>query len=602
MFGNGQVFISHAHEDNAICQPLLAALDAWQITYWFDLQELDPGQRFADKIQQALEQHDLLLRVATAAAERSYWMYRELQAVRGLQHAFPNHPRRIIHLALTPGLVFDATARAEMVIDATSMERPAWLRALREALGYTPQPRVSRRTAIAIGAASLVAAATTVLAARFYFAAPPHTVAALKPATTPQSIASDPKALAQRWHYDFNFSADETAFGGDQRVGLAQDMDALYAATNSGLAVKALAPQDGKVLWLFPSKTSSITTLSNAMIIQVYQNVVYLIGNITTNALASNAFVLLALDKTSGNLLWQSAPISTVNGNASDLLIADNTIYFMGNGSVYAYRLNGTARWQPVSLDPHGGSEFYPNYPMPVYASGMLYVVTNPGKLYALDAVTGKVRWSLQLPGSGTLPGQYVIAAPLVFNGLVVVGSPDNHYYAYDAARGTLRWKSLSPAQPNTDFQEFTCMSQPTYAQSRIFAQSGVTDGLAFKGGRVFAFDATDGHLLWQVDPLQLNIPFQLHNAVVVANFEPATVIGDTVYFTLGCISTDGNQQGVEVLIGLRTQDGTLVSYFLAPVSGVSIALSGDFPSGGRPVANGLAFLSSAPILYVLNT
>ncbi len=602
MFGNGQVFISHAHDDNAICQPLLAALDAWQISYWFDLQELDPGQRFSDKIQQALEQHDLLLRVATGAAQRSYWMYRELQAVRGLQHAFPNHPRRIIHLALAPGLPFDAAARAESVIDATSMGRPAWLKVLREALGYTAQPRVSRRTAIAMGAASLAAAATTVLAARFYFAAPPPTVAALKPATTPQAIASDSQALAQRWHYDFDFSADTTSFGGDQRVGLAQDADALYAATNAGLAIKALAPQDGKVLWRFPSKTSAITSLSNATIIQVFENVVYLFGNITTDALSSNSYALLALDKTSGNLLWQSTPISTVNGNASDLLIADNTVYFMGNGSLYAYRLNGTARWQPVSLDPGAISDFYPNYPMPVYANGMLYVVTNPGKLYAIDAVTGKVRWSLQIPLSGNLQGQYVLAAPLVLNGLVVVGSPDNHYYAYDATKGTLRWKSLSPAQPNTDFQEFTYMSQPTYAQSMLFAQSGVTDGAGFKGGRVFAFDATDGHLLWQVDPLQLNIPFQLHNAVVVANLVPATVIGNTVYFTLGCISTDGNLQGVEALIGLRMQDGSLVSYFLAPASGVSLSVLGDFPSSPMPVANGLAFLSNAPVLYVLNT
>jgi hypothetical protein len=101
MFGNGRIFISHTHEDNQRCQPLLAALDAWQISYWFDIQELDAGQRFSDRIQQALDQSDIFLRFSSAVAERSFWMDRELRAARGLRSADPGHPRLIIHLVVT---------------------------------------------------------------------------------------------------------------------------------------------------------------------------------------------------------------------------------------------------------------------------------------------------------------------------------------------------------------------------------------------------------------------------------------------------------------------------------------------------------------------
>jgi mRNA degradation ribonuclease J1/J2 len=36
MAGVTAVFISHAHEDNALCMPVVAALSAWGIDYYFD--------------------------------------------------------------------------------------------------------------------------------------------------------------------------------------------------------------------------------------------------------------------------------------------------------------------------------------------------------------------------------------------------------------------------------------------------------------------------------------------------------------------------------------------------------------------------------------
>lgn len=40
MVGNGKVFVSHTHDNNDRCLPLLAALDAWGIDNWFDTQRM----------------------------------------------------------------------------------------------------------------------------------------------------------------------------------------------------------------------------------------------------------------------------------------------------------------------------------------------------------------------------------------------------------------------------------------------------------------------------------------------------------------------------------------------------------------------------------
>ncbi|MGH2517667.1 MAG: toll/interleukin-1 receptor domain-containing protein, partial [Ktedonobacterales bacterium] len=93
MFGNGKLFISHTHEDNALCEPLLAALDAWQLDYWFDVAQLVPGEMIPDRIQRAIPERDIFLRVCTPAAQRSFWMAREAEMARAARARAPRRPR-----------------------------------------------------------------------------------------------------------------------------------------------------------------------------------------------------------------------------------------------------------------------------------------------------------------------------------------------------------------------------------------------------------------------------------------------------------------------------------------------------------------------------
>ena len=162
MRGNGKVFISHAHDDNERCAPLLAALDAWGVDYWFDTRRLEAGDDLSQTIQRAIAARDIFLRICTPASQRSYWVKLETGAFRGLQarqHRASGEPARVLlNLILDSGYEPEPFDYAHIFIDASTRPRREWLDELRRALGVSaaldspapmppiipaPSPRVS---------------------------------------------------------------------------------------------------------------------------------------------------------------------------------------------------------------------------------------------------------------------------------------------------------------------------------------------------------------------------------------------------------------------------------------------------------------------------
>ena len=140
MRGNGRVFISHAHDDNARCAPLLAALDAWDVDYWFDTQQLGPGDDLSKGIQRAIAERDIFIRICTPAAQRSYWVKLETGAFRGLQaraHRLGDDTRVMINLILDAGYEPEPFDYAHIFVDASNKPQRAWLDELRRALGIS---------------------------------------------------------------------------------------------------------------------------------------------------------------------------------------------------------------------------------------------------------------------------------------------------------------------------------------------------------------------------------------------------------------------------------------------------------------------------------
>ena len=75
----------------------------------------------------------------------------------------------------------------------------------------------------------------------------------------------------------------------------------------------------------------------------------------------------------------------------------------------------------------------------PVHAEGLLYVGTEAGTLYALDAETGQQRWAFEADAS-------ILSSPDVAEGTVYVSALGDTVYALDAQSGVQRW-TVNPSK-----------------------------------------------------------------------------------------------------------------------------------------------------------
>ncbi len=70
----------------------------------------------------------------------------------------------------------------------------------------------------------------------------------------------------------------------------------------------------------------------------------------------------------------------------------------------------------------------------PVLANGMVYVGSFNGRMHALDALTGELRWSY-------MTGDVIRWPAVVVQDTVYFGSKDHYVYALDAFTGALHWR-----------------------------------------------------------------------------------------------------------------------------------------------------------------
>jgi len=109
----------------------------------------------------------------------------------------------------------------------------------------------------------------------------------------------------------------------------------------------------------------------------------------------------------------------------------------------------------------------------PLVVGNLLYVGSWDGRLYALDRLTGAIRWSFRT--GGKIKGGAAAAGRTI-----VVGSYDGRVYALDARTGAERWSAADG--------------------SSIYANPVIVDGRAVVGdlgGSISAFRLADGQRLW---------------------------------------------------------------------------------------------------------
>ncbi len=159
--------------------------------------------------------------------------------------------------------------------------------------------------------------------------------------------------------------------------------------------------------------------------------------------------ILLCLDAVTGRTLWHF--------RAGDMLMND-----MGNG--------------PRST--------------PTVDGGMVYAWSSQGKLYALDAKSGREVWrhDLRQEIGAESPNWGIATSPLVEGELLLVeagGNGNRTIAAFDKKSGRLAWTSLD--------------DRPSYAAPIALTAAGVRQVVFLTASSLAAVAPSDGRLLWRV-------------------------------------------------------------------------------------------------------
>jgi outer membrane protein assembly factor BamB len=169
-------------------------------------------------------------------------------------------------------------------------------------------------------------------------------------------------------------------------------------------------------------------------------------------------------------------------------------IVYVGSDNGYTYALNAlTGRviwahygWNMTMSNPlvvEGRVFVTTGNPFFNYEQTMNYVkgkpaIRGPGlnSIFALDALTGEERWRYHTPGE-------IMPTAAYHDGALFVGTGDGHMYAVEAGTGKLRWKSV--------LESFVSMSSTLAAE-----------GLLFVGGTrphfLYALDPATGRIVWK--------------------------------------------------------------------------------------------------------
>jgi hypothetical protein len=78
-----KVFISHSHSDEKLARKVATILTDSGLEVWDDRREIMPGDNWAAKVAQALEESDAMVVLLTPDALRSSWVRREIEYALG---------------------------------------------------------------------------------------------------------------------------------------------------------------------------------------------------------------------------------------------------------------------------------------------------------------------------------------------------------------------------------------------------------------------------------------------------------------------------------------------------------------------------------------
>ena len=237
----------------------------------------------------------------------------------------------------------------------------------------------------------------------------------------------------------------------------------------------AIDANSGELIWkydIIPSTNNTIVCSSPT----VSDEVVYFgygLSGMSTNA-------LVAVNATTGSKIWNYSITKSI---LSVPAVVDGVAYVgvnnMGGGSadVGVLAVNattGTLLWTFYELNLSITSS-------PAVINGLLYIGSSTtssitSKLYALNAHTGQLVWSQDIPSQTN-------SSPAVANNMVYIGSTNGTIYAFNAQTGAQVWSYKTG--------------------NGISSSPAISDGTVVIGsgdGNLYAFDAVTGNNTWKYE------------------------------------------------------------------------------------------------------
>jgi quinohemoprotein ethanol dehydrogenase len=147
-----------------------------------------------------------------------------------------------------------------------------------------------------------------------------------------------------------------------------------------------------------------------------------------------------------------------------------------------------------VRLDGSGAADKYSGEAQPVYQEGIVYVVTGADDVFAVSVRTGRVVWKHQarLPVEITaLCCGWISRGVALGEGKVFVGQVDGRLLALDQKTGDVVWS----VQAERWQEGYSITAAPLYYDGMVI--TGFAGGEFAARGRVKAFNASDGRLIW---------------------------------------------------------------------------------------------------------
>ncbi len=222
----------------------------------------------------------------------------------------------------------------------------------------------------------------------------------------------------------------------------------------------------------------------------------------------------------------------------------------------------------------------------PMADNGSVYVASSVGKVYALNASNGSLRWTYDSKMEGIFcpakdgKGQQICASwyndysaigQLTLTHTIIYGGIKNRFYALDAAKGTLLWSRDLPADQIIDqpialdgklayvvactsvardvcsinastadtgspiwrtAEPYYRLEQLTIQNSTIYAVSESNINTSISGTGVYAWNSTDGKQRWH---------YETPKDMIMGSSSPLLVADNRVY--LGLLGVDDQKQ-----------------------------------------------------------